>query len=121
MRFNLKKLALLAAWTIFPEGSAYPQDAIDKLQPLVETSARRLAIAKQVALVKWDNGIPVEDASREEHVIASATEAGSRGAWIQHRRQTSLEHRSRPTSSFRTHCWQSGAGKARRRITRGSI
>lgn len=80
MRFYLKKLALLATWIILAEGSAYPQDAIDKLQALVETSARRLAIAEQVALTKWDNGIPVEDASREDQVIVSAAKAGqSRG------------------------------------------
>ena len=65
---------------ILAESSAYPQDAINKLQPLVETSARRLAIAEQVALAKWDNGTPVEDTSREEHIIVVATKAGqSRG------------------------------------------
>ena len=46
----------------------------------METSARRLAIAEQVALAKWDNGAPVEDASREDHIIVSAIKAGrSRG------------------------------------------
>ena len=65
MRSDLRKLAFLATWIVFAEGSAYPQDAIDKLRPLVETSARRLAIAKQVALAKWDSRAPVEDASRE--------------------------------------------------------
>jgi len=46
----------------------------------VETSARRLAFAEQVALAKWDTGTPVEDAAREVQVIASATKAGeSRG------------------------------------------
>ena len=80
MRFTLKKLVLLAAWTIIREGNVYPQDLIDRLQPLVETSARRLAIAEQVALAKWDNGAPVEDASREDHIIVSAIKAGrSRG------------------------------------------
>lgn len=80
MRFYLKNLALLATWKILAEGSAYPQDAIHKLHALVETSARRLAIAEQVALAKWDNGIPVEDASREDQVIVSAPKAGhSRG------------------------------------------
>ena len=80
MRFNLKKLALVAAWIILAEGSGHPQDAIDKLQPLVGTSARRLAIAEQVALAKWDSGAPVEDAFREDHVIINTTKAGkSRG------------------------------------------
>ena len=79
MRSDLRKLAFLATWIVFAEGSAYPQDAIDKLRPLVETSARRLAIAKQVALAKWDSRAPVEDASREEHVIVGATKAGQSG------------------------------------------
>lgn len=77
---NWKKLVLLAGWAIFAGGAGYPQDVIDRLQPLVETSARRLAIAEQVALAKWDGKTPVEDASREERVLAGATKAGlSRG------------------------------------------
>ena len=52
----------------------------------METSARRLALAEQIALAKWDSGTPVEDAAREAQVIASATKAGeSRGldpAWV---------------------------------------
>jgi len=80
MRFNLKKLALFGPCIIFAKGGAYPQNAISKLQSLVETSARRLAIAEQVALAKWDNGMPVQDASREDSVIVIATKAGrSRG------------------------------------------
>src|ERR1700730_11024168 len=35
---------------------ARAQSAIERLQPLVEISARRLAIAEQVALVKWRDG-----------------------------------------------------------------
>ena len=66
MRFNLKKVTLLAAWAISAENTAYPEDAMDKLQPLIVTSASRLGIAEQVALAKWDNGMPVEDASRED-------------------------------------------------------
>lgn len=76
MRFNLKKPTLLVAWIIFAESSAYPQDAIDTLQALVGTSARRLTIAEQVALAKWDSGSPVEDAPREDHVIGSAIKTG---------------------------------------------
>jgi chorismate mutase len=52
------------------------QDAVDKLQPLVETSARRLALAKQVALAKWDSGSSVEDAAREAQVITAAVKDG---------------------------------------------
>jgi chorismate mutase len=43
---------------------------------LVETSAQRLFLADQVALSKWDSGMPVEDASREAQVIAGAIKAG---------------------------------------------
>jgi chorismate mutase len=79
MRLNLKKVTLLAAWTILTEGSGYSQDAIDKLQALVGTSVQRLAIAEQVALAKWDNRMPVEDAFREDQVVLSATRAGQSG------------------------------------------
>ncbi|SRR6266481_1263714 len=86
MRLNKKKLAFIVGWTICMQGRAYPQNVRGKLQPLVETSARRLAIAGQVALAKWDSGTPVEDTALEARVIASAIKAGeSRGldpAWV---------------------------------------
>jgi len=66
--------------SIYTATSAYAQVESEHLQELVELSARRLVIAEQVALAKWDNGMPVEDAAREDHVIGSATKAGqSRG------------------------------------------
>ena len=66
--------------TICTGRTAYPQRAANQLKQLVEISARRVAIAEQVALAKWDSGAPVEDASREDHVIVSVTKAGqSRG------------------------------------------
>ena len=52
------------------------QSAIDRLQPLVETSARRLVLAKQVALAKWDTQAPVEDLTRESQVITTAAKEG---------------------------------------------
>lgn len=86
MRLKKKRLAFFVAWSICAEGRAYPQNAKDKLQPLVEMSARRLAIAEQVALAKWDSGTLVEDRAREAEVIANAAKAGeSRGldpAWV---------------------------------------
>jgi chorismate mutase len=52
----------------------------------VETSARRLAIAEQVAIAKWDSGAPVEDAGREAQVIVSVTKAAESrdldAAWV---------------------------------------
>lgn len=52
------------------------QSAVDRLQPLVETAARRLALADQVALAKADSGAEVEDAAREKVVIANAVKEG---------------------------------------------
>jgi chorismate mutase len=57
-------------------GSVSAQNAPGRLDPLVRTSAHRLAIAEQVALSKWDSGTAVEDASREAQVIVGAVRAG---------------------------------------------
>jgi chorismate mutase len=70
----------LAIVVIFAIGVARAQSTIDKFLPLVETSARRLAIAQQVALAKWDSQAAVEDAPREAQVIMGAVKYGeSRG------------------------------------------
>jgi chorismate mutase len=45
------------------------------LQPLVRDSAKRIAVAREVALAKWDNGTPVEDVERETQVIETAVVA----------------------------------------------
>jgi chorismate mutase len=66
----------LILWIIVAAAVAYSQGATEPMRRLVETSAQRLAIAKQVALGKWDSGAPVEDSSREAQVIASAAKAG---------------------------------------------
>ena len=70
-------LAIILASAIPVTGAALSQNAQDPLQGLVETSARRLTIAREVALAKWDQGTPVEDAPREEKVIASAVKDGT--------------------------------------------
>jgi chorismate mutase len=73
-------LAILITLAIAGIGSAFAQDATNQLQPLVETSARRLFLAKQVALAKWDSQAPVEDTAREAEVITAAIKDGeSRG------------------------------------------
>jgi chorismate mutase len=73
-------LALLMTLAIAGIGSAFAQDATNQLQPLVETSARRLVLAKQVALAKWDSQAPVEDTAREAEIIAAVIKDGeSRG------------------------------------------
>src|SRR5262245_55445106 len=56
--------------------SASAQTAIDRLQPLVQSSARRLALGRQVALAKWDNHSSITDAAREEQVVLNATREG---------------------------------------------
>jgi chorismate mutase len=74
------KAAGLIAFTIIGTSAARGQTAIDRLQSLVETSARRLLIAQQVALAKWDSGATVEDLPREAQVITGAVRDGvSRG------------------------------------------
>ncbi|WP_035348986.1 chorismate mutase [Edaphobacter aggregans] len=80
MHLNKRKLAMVIAFTIIGTNAARGQGAIDRLQPLVETSARRLLIAEQVALAKWDSGASVEDLPREAQVITGAVKDGvSRG------------------------------------------
>lgn len=77
-------LCVFAVGTICQAQSATNQNAVDQrpdphsvdqLQPLVEASAQRLAIADQVALSKADSGAAVEDIARENVVIANAAKA----------------------------------------------
>ena len=80
MPANKLKIVFLLMLSIYAATSAYAQVESVHLQELVELSDQRLVIAEQVALAKWDNGMPVEDASREDHIISCATKAGlSRG------------------------------------------
>lgn len=58
-------------------GICQAQNAVDRLQPLVEMSAHRLAIADQVALAKADSGAAVEDIARENQVIENAAKEGA--------------------------------------------
>jgi len=76
MHLNERKPRLLAAFMLAAINIAHPQAVTDKLQSLVETSARRLTIAEQVALAKWDNGTAVEDVPREAQVITAAVKMG---------------------------------------------
>jgi chorismate mutase len=74
---NRWTLAIIITSAIPVTGLAFSQTAQDPLQGLVETSARRLVIARQVALAKWDTGASVEDSPREGQVIASAAKDGA--------------------------------------------
>src|SRR5258708_18186882 len=105
-------LAILITLAIGGSGQAFAQNAMNKLQPLVGTSARRLVLAKQVALAKWDSQAPVEDTAREAEVVTAAIKDGeSRGL-----DRTSVSHffqrRSRPINSFNMCYWQTGFARA---------
>jgi chorismate mutase len=76
MPLNKRKPTLLAAFMLGAINMAHPQTVTDKLQSLVETSARRLTITEQVALAKWDSGAAVEDVPREAQVITGAVKMG---------------------------------------------
>jgi chorismate mutase len=67
---------IIPFFTIVGVGAMWGQSTIDRLQPLVETSAQRLVLAKQVALAKWDRRAPVEDPTREAQVITAAAKDG---------------------------------------------
>jgi chorismate mutase len=69
-------IAVIVVVGIMAWGAASGQSGIGQFDPLVRTSARRLAIAEQVALSKWDSGAAVEDATREAQVIQGAVTAG---------------------------------------------
>jgi chorismate mutase len=76
MMLKQKNLAVIVAFAMSGIDTARAQDPIITLRQLVEISARRLALAEQVALAKWDNHTPVEDPSREAKVIESAVKQG---------------------------------------------
>jgi chorismate mutase len=76
MHCHLETLALVASVAIGGMGAAYAQNAVDQLQPLVETTAHRLMIGEQVALAKWDSDKAVEDGPREAQVILGAMKDG---------------------------------------------
>ena len=77
MHFDHWKLVVVAAFAVGGMGAAHAQNAIEQLQPLVETTAHRLMIGEQVALAKWDSGKAVEDAPREAQVILGAVKDGA--------------------------------------------
>jgi chorismate mutase len=73
---------LLGAMALSSVG-AYAADkegATDPLNTLVSASAKRIALAHEVALSKWDTRTPVEDIDRENQVIDTvAKDAGEHG------------------------------------------
>jgi chorismate mutase len=65
---------------VFRYQSAYPSSIrageCSALNALLDASVQRLALAREVAFVKWDDGTPVEDVARERQVIGAAITAG---------------------------------------------
>lgn len=76
MHLNRCRLVFAFIFMCGELGTAYAQNAVEQLQPLVETTAQRLMIGEQVALAKWDSGKAVEDAAREAQVIRGAVKEG---------------------------------------------
>ena len=76
MHLNSARIVMIAVMAMSSVCDGRAQTAVNQLQPMVETSARRLNLAREVALAKWENGTAVEDPPREEHVIASAVSEG---------------------------------------------
>jgi chorismate mutase len=78
VHLNLARIVVIAVVAMASACDGEAKTAVDQLQPLVETSARRLSVAREVAFAKWETGTAVEDPPREEHVIASAVSEGKK-------------------------------------------
>lgn len=74
--FQIRRELAIAASIAIGSLYAHSQTAIDRLRPRVATSARRPAIAKRVALAKWDGRVEVEDVAREAQAVHSAVQYG---------------------------------------------
>lgn len=80
-----RSVLLIVVSIVFPIVS-YGQTAPRPLQDLVESCARRIHIAHDVALSKWDNGSSVEDSAREseviQHAVAATEPKGLDTSWV---------------------------------------
>jgi chorismate mutase len=76
MQLSNVNVAAVIIFAIGGMGMLGAQDTADPYRVLVETSADRLLIAREVALAKWDSGAAVEDAPREAEVISKAVREG---------------------------------------------
>ena len=70
-------LNLLGACALAMSGGQ-PRDlsTAEQFGPLVDASAHRIEVARQVAFAKWDSHRPVEDRQREDEVISAAVAQG---------------------------------------------
>lgn len=68
-------LTLLLALSL--SGCASSTKTKTPLDLLLDTIERRLALADGVALLKWDQNLPVQDLSREQQILAQVREAAA--------------------------------------------
>ena len=54
MRLNSARIVMIAVMAMTSVCDGRAQTAVDQLQSLVETSARRLNLAQEVAYAKWE-------------------------------------------------------------------
>lgn len=125
MRLLKRDMAILIAFAIGGINKDFAQDTTDRLRPLVETSARRLVLAREVALAKWDTRSPVEDPAREAAVInAAVKDAELRGldpAWVSHFFTAQMEANKVIQCSLLAHWHRAGAAPVHRPINLDAV
>jgi chorismate mutase len=118
-------MAILIAFVIGGINNNFAQGTTDKLRPLVETSARRLELAREVALSKWDTHTPVEDPAREAEVIHVAVKDGEwRGldpAWVSHFFRAQIEANKVVQYSLLAQWQRAGTAPVHRAINLGAV
>jgi chorismate mutase len=125
MRLLKRDMAILIAFAIGGINNDFAQGTTDKLQPLVETSARRLVLAREVALAKWDTRSPVEDPAREAAVINAAVKDGElRGldpTWASHFFRAQIEANKVVQYSLLSRWYRAGTAPAHRPINLATV
>ena len=125
MQLFKRDMAILIAFVIGGINNNFAQGTTDKLRPLVETSARRLELAREVALSKWDTQTPVEDPAREAEVIHVAVKDGeSRGldpAWVSHFFRAQIEANKVVQYSLLAQWQRAGTAPVHRPINLGAV
>ncbi len=120
MRLIKRVMAILIAFAIGGINKDFAQGTTDKLQSLVETSAHRLVLAREVALAKWDTRSPVEDPAREAAVINAAVKDGElRGldpTWVSHFFRAQIEANKVVQYSLLSRWHRAGTAPAHRPI-----
>ena len=125
MQLFKRDMAILIAFVIGGINNNFAQGTTDKLRPLVETSARRLELAREVALSKWDTQTPVEDPAREAEVIHVAVKDGElRGldpAWVSHFFRAQIEANKVVQYSLLAQWQRAGTAPVHRPINLGAV